>query len=283
MITLTQNTRTGPGTDDDTSFDWDAGRYDRQFGYVSALAGGVVDLLDPQPGERILDLGCGTGELAETIEGRGAVVLAVDSDPAMVAAATERLGQQVLLADGHDFTAPAPVDAVFSNAALHWMLRPAEVVACVRRALRPGGRFVGELGGARNVAGIIAAVRGALEEQGLADGMRVPWYFPSPAEYATLLESHGFAVVRTEYFARPTELSDCPGGVADWVAMFGSALIGHVPGDRRAAVLARVNELAAPGLRRDGVWYADYRRLRFSAVLEGDPAKDEAAPEGNGS
>jgi hypothetical protein len=148
------------------------------------------------------------------------------------------------------------------------MTRPAEVVAGVRRALRPGGRFVGELGGAHNVAGILAAVGTALAELGLSEGARMPWYFPSPGQYATLLEAHGFQVVRMEYFARPTELTDCPGGVADWTAMFGSALIGHVPADRRDAVLARINELAAPTLLRDGRWFADYHRLRFAAVLE---------------
>ncbi|MFJ5884171.1 class I SAM-dependent methyltransferase [Kitasatospora cineracea] len=247
---------------------WDADRYDRQFGYVSSLAKGVVDLLDPAPGEHVLDLGCGTGELAAEIAARGARVTGTDSDPAMVAAAARRLGTEVLLADGHDFRLAEPVDAVFSNAALHWMTRPQEVVRSVHRALRPGGRFVAELGGARNVAGIIAAVRAALAEHGLDGGMRMPWYFPSPAEYAALLEANGFLVARTEYFARPTELSDCPRGVADWVAMFGSTLIDHVPADLLPAVLDRVNELAAPTLHRDGRWYADYRRLRFVAVAE---------------
>ncbi|MEV4825176.1 methyltransferase domain-containing protein [Micromonospora sp. NPDC049274] len=256
---------------------WDADRYDSQFGYVSALAGGVVDLLAPLPGETVLDLGCGPGELAATIAARGARVIAVDGDPAMVAAATGRLGSGVLLADGHDFRIDEQVDAVFSNAALHWMTRPAEVVAAVRRALRPGGRFVAEFGGAHNVAGILAAVRTALAELGLTEGVRMPWYFPSPGQYATLLEEHGFQVLRMDYFARPTELTDCPRGVADWVVMFGASLIGHVPADRREAVLARINELAAPTLLRDGRWYADYHRLRFAAVREPAGASDAAA------
>src|SRR5215218_833230 len=119
---------------------WDADRYQRQFGFVSAMAGDLVELLDPRPGETVLDLGCGTGELAAEIQGRGARVWALDADPAMVAAARERLGaDRVLLADGHAFTLPEPVDAVFSNAALHWMPRPSEVIARVRAALRPGG------------------------------------------------------------------------------------------------------------------------------------------------
>jgi trans-aconitate methyltransferase len=142
---------------------WDADRYQRQFGYVSAMAGDLVELLDPRPGETVLDLGCGTGELAAQIQARGARVLALDSDPAMVAAARRRLGtDRVLLADGQAFTLAEPVDAVFSNAALHWMPRPAEVIARVGAALSPGGRFVAELGGAGNIEVILDALGTAM-------------------------------------------------------------------------------------------------------------------------
>jgi trans-aconitate methyltransferase len=247
---------------------WDTDRYDRQFGYVSHLATGVLELLAPRPGESVADLGCGTGELTEKIRAAGATVVAVDSDPAMVAAASRRLDQPAILADGHDFTLDEPVDAVFSNAALHWMTEPDRVLACVRRALRPGGRFVAELGAAHNVSTITDALRQALAEQGLAEQAPVIWYFPSPAEYAGRLERAGFRVARMEYFPRPTSLAECPNGVADWVVMFAGQLTAHVPQSRRAALLERVSELTAPVLYRDGTWYADYWRLRFVAIAE---------------
>lgn len=252
---------------------WDADRYQRQFGFVSAFGGDVLELLDPVPGEAVLDLGCGTGELAAELERRGARVLALDSDPAMVAAARRRLGDdRVLLADGHDFTLPEPVDAVFSNAALHWMPRPAEVAARVRAALRPGGRFVAELGGAGNIDAILEALEAAMAEAGLP-GSACPWYFPTLAQYATLLEAAGFRVARMEHFPRPTPLDGGCDGLAGWLAMFGGSLTAAVPADLRERVVARTGELAAPRLWRDGRFVADYWRLRFLAVAGGDAAR----------
>jgi trans-aconitate methyltransferase len=245
---------------------WDADRYQRQFGFVSGLADDLVELLGPRPGERVLDLGCGTGELAAAIAATGARVLAIDSDPAMVAAARRRLGEdRVLLADGHAFTLAEPVDAVFSNAALHWMPRPAEVIARVRAALRPGGRFVAELGGAGNIDAILDALGTAMAEAGLPTPA-CPWYFPTPAQYATLLEAGGFRVAMMEHFPRPTPLAGGPGGLADWLAMFGGQLTASVPAAALPAVVARAGELAAPRLRRGDGWVADYWRLRFVAV-----------------
>jgi trans-aconitate methyltransferase len=252
---------------------WDADRYQRQFGFVSALSGDLLELLEPRPGETVLDLGCGTGELAAAIQGRGAWVWALDADPAMVAAARRRLGgDRVLLADAHTFRLPELVDAVFSNAALHWMPRPAEVIASVRAALAPGGRFVAELGGAGNIAAILEAFAAAMAEAGLP-APPCPWFFPTPGRYATLLEAGGFRVARMEHFARPTPLEGGEHALADWMAMFGRSLTAAVPGDRLPAVLQRMTALAAPWLRRHGRWQADYWRLRFVAVVEDRAAR----------
>src|SRR5918994_2305565 len=239
---------------------WDADRYQRQFGFVSGMAGDLVELLGPWTGEVVLDLGCGTGELAASIAAAGARVWALDSDPAMVAAARGRLGDdRVLLADGHAFALPEPVDAVFSNAALHWMPRPAEVIGRVRAALRPGGRFVAELGGAGNIEAILEALGTAMAEAGVP-APECPWYFPTPGQYATLLEAGGFRVARMEHFPRPTPPAGRSQGLADRVRMFGGQLTAAVPADRLGPVVAPAGELGAPRLYPDGPFISDYWR-----------------------
>ena len=249
---------------------WDADRYQRQFGFVSALGGDVLDLLDPDArGDRPRP-GLRHRRAGRRAAAAGARVLALDSDPAMVAAARRRLGDdRVLLADGHDFTLDEPVDAVFSNAALHWMPRPAEVIGRAA-ALRPGGRFVAELGGAGNIDAILEALAAAMAEAGLP-GPACPWYFPTPAQHATLLEAAGFRVARMEHFPRPTPLDGGLDGLADWLAMFGGSLTAAVPAALRDRVVARTGELAAPRLWRDGRFVADYWRLRFPPWPQATP------------
>ena len=246
---------------------WNDRAYDSSFGYVSAQGAPLLELLDPQPGERVVDLGCGTGALTADIAQRGAHVLGIDGSPAMIEVAiAQHPGLDFIVGDAHDFTVAQPYDAVVSNAALHWMSRdPDAVIACVREALRPGGRFVAELGGAGNCAALTSAMLTAWREYGLPEP-ELPWYFPTPAEYATRLEKGGFIVRLLEYFDRPTPLEECPNGPADWVRMFAGSSLEGVPSSTVEPLLRRVNELAAPALRHATGWVADYVRLRFAAV-----------------
>ena len=248
---------------------WDAGLYDRSFGFVSAFATDMVDLLAPEPGERIVDLGCGTGTLTAAIAARGAEVIGIDGDAAMVERARAlhpALGFEH--ADGRDFAIQGHADAVFSNAALHWMKEdPPAVIACVARALRPGGRFVAEMGAHRNVRTITDALYRALAEEGVAaESVDFPWYFPRTSHYVGLLEDGGFDVTQLYYFARPTPLDDCPNGLADWIAMFGRNFTDAAPPGRVPAVIDRTIALTRDRLCPDGRWITDYTRLRFVAV-----------------
>lgn len=239
---------------------WDPAQYAEHARFVSELGGPVVDLLAPRAGERILDLGCGDGELTARIQALGCEVLGVDASAEMVAAAAAR-GLTVRRMDGQALDFDAEFDAVFSNAALHWMRDPARVIAGVRRALRPGGRFAGELGGRGNVSAIVGALEGALSARGLAAPS--PWFFPDVEEYRTLLEAGGLTVERIERFPRPTPL---PGDVGAWVETLAQPYLTAVPAGERPALIAEVVDALRDTLSDGrGNWFADYVRLRFLA------------------
>ena len=241
---------------------WNASRYAANAAFVPALGQPVLDLLQPRPGERILDLGCGDGVLSEKLAASGAEVIGVDSSADMVAAACRR-GLDARLVDATKLTFDQEFDAVFSNAALHWMRRPAAVIAGVWRALRPGGRFVGEFGGHGNVQHIKTALVAALDRRGLDGQGAVPWYFPTPAEYCGLLEAQGFRVRTIELIPRPTPL---PGDIVAWLETFAENFTRRVPAEERGAFLNEVAAELRPHLcNAEGVWSADYVRLRFAA------------------
>ena len=240
---------------------WDATGYAANAGFVPALGQGVATLLAPRAGERILDLGCGDGVLSAELAAAGAQVVGVDASPELVAAARAR-GVDARVVDGHALDFDGGFDAVFSNAALHWMRRPEDVLRGVRRALRDGGRFVAEMGGHGNVAAITTALRAALRLHGEAEAA-FAWYFPTAAEYAQLLERHGFRVDHIALLPRPTPL---PTGMQGWLRTFAAPWLAGVAAGRHAAVLDTATALLAPALRDgQGNWSADYIRLRFHA------------------
>jgi SAM-dependent methyltransferase len=248
------------------SQEWSARRYAETAHFVPALGAPVLDLLAPSAGERILDLGCGDGVLTEKIAAAGATVVAVDAAPDMVAAARAR-GIDARVIPGQNLTFEDEFDAVFSNAALHWMRPPEAVLAGVRRALRPGGRFVAEMGGHNNIAAIVVALGAVLARRGL-DAHRVnPWYFPSAAAYRNKLEEAGFAVLEIRTIPRPTVL---PTSIEAWLDTFAGAFFGALPEADRLPARAELVEMLRPVLMDEtGTWIADYVRLRFRAGLPG--------------
>lgn len=245
---------------------WDPARYARNARFVAELGQPVVEWLAPRPGERILDLGCGDGALTEKLAALGCKVTGVDASAEQIAATRAR-GLDARVVDGARLDFPPEFDAVFSNAALHWMLRPDAVIAGVFRALRPGGRFVGEMGGVGNVAAIKGALIAMLDRRGIDGEAAVPWYFPTPDEYRAKLSAAGFTVERIELIPRPTEL---PGDIAAWLETFAEAFLSRLtPADRPTAIAELTTELEPKLKAASGKWVADYVRLRFSAVKMG--------------
>lgn len=246
---------------------WRPEQYRRCAPYVPELGRGLIDLLDPRPGDRILDLGCGDGELTLRLAARGCTVIGVDRSEAFVAAARRR-GVHAQVADARRLAAAGwaagSFDGVFSNAVLHWIREPAAVLAGVRRLLRTGGRFVAEFGGAGNIATVHGALRAAFLRRGLDPAARDPWYFPAPESYRALLEGGGFAVTAITLFERPTPI---PGSLADWLELFGAAWLADLDQPARGEIVAEVTAAAAPRLRDGaGAWTVDYVRLRVRAV-----------------
>jgi trans-aconitate methyltransferase len=242
---------------------WDPANYARHARFVSDLGSPVLELLAPSPGDRILDLGCGDGALTKKLVDLGCEVVAVDSSAPQIEAA-RKLGL-----DAHEMNAEAlpfgeEFDAVFSNAVLHWIKNADPMIASVYRAIRPGGRFVAECGGYGCVQKVRTALVQALNRRGIEGEARVPWYFPTPGDYATRLERAGFRVDSIALIPRPTPL---PGDIIGWLETFAQSFLEGLPGPAREEYLQEVRAALEPQLRENnGTWVADYIRLRFAAT-----------------
>jgi trans-aconitate methyltransferase len=241
---------------------WDPDSYARNARFVADLGAPVVDLLAPRAGERILDLGCGDGVLTAKLVACGCEVVGVDASPRFVEAA-RALGIDSHVMDGEALDFAGEFDAVFSNAALHWMRRADAVITGVHRALRPGGRFVAEFGGHRCVATIREALIAALDRRGIDGAAFDPWFFPTADDYRARLERAGFVVDSIAVFPRPTQL---PSDILGWLETFAHAFVQPLAEPERAGYLDEVRRALQPALcDASGTWTADYTRLRFSA------------------
>lgn len=239
---------------------WNPERYQSGHSYVWQYGEAPVDLLEPRAGERIVDLGCGSGQLTGRIAESGASVIGIDASPEMIAAARTNFPQiEFQIADAASFTVANPVGAVFSNAALHWMRDPNAVVASVARALKPGGRFVFEMGGNGNIRDLMDAIRAVAGE------IEMPWYFPTVGEYASLLEVNGLEVRFAALFDRPTRVEG-EAGLEDWLKMFADPVLGNRSEPDKSRIGKAVAARMRPGSFRDGGWILDYRRLRMIAL-----------------
>lgn len=244
---------------------WNPSHYDRAGAFVPKLGADLLDLLAPQPGERVLDIGCGTADLTAQIAERGASVLGLDASSEMLAAARRKHPRlEVVLGDGQELRFEREFDAAFSNATLHWMPRADDVAGGVARALRPGGRFVAEFGGARCVQTVRDAVAATLADLGVEGYATPSWFFPTVPEYAACLDRAGLWVRTVLWFERPT-LLEGEGGLSNWLELFCLPLL-EALGERRHTLVEGVERRCRTQLFRDGSWWLDYTRLRVVAT-----------------
>ncbi|WP_314302672.1 methyltransferase domain-containing protein [Brevibacillus parabrevis] len=251
---------------------WNAKLYDDKMSFVSAYGKGLLEWLSPVPGENILDVGCGTGDLSAQLVETGTKVTGIDFSASMIETAKQKYPQIAFsVADAHSYQSNELYDAVFSNAALHWMKKPQEVIQSVWQLLVPGGRFVAELGGKGNCEYILQALRIALSRHNISADERSPWYFPSIGEYTALLEKQGFRVTLASHFDRPTTLPDGDQGLQHWLDSFCSPFFAGLSAQARTDIREEVTELLRPALFHAGSWVMDYKRLRFIARKEATP------------
>lgn len=238
---------------------WDPSLYQSSHSFVWERGRGLVELLAPQPGERILDVGCGTGQLTAEIARAGAQVTGIDSSDTMIEQARANFPDlRFENVDVRSMNFRETFDAVFSNAVLHWIKEPEVAIANMARALKKDGRLVVEFGGRGNTRALVDAVYQAQEK--IRVPRSIPWYYPSIAQYSGLLEDNGFEVIYASLFDRPITLDGGEQGLAKWLEMFGQ------PFNLTPEFIRLVEHYARPELYRNGAWTMDYRRLRVVAL-----------------
>lgn len=246
------------------SFQWNASLYDSKHNFVTKYGEDVLAMLAPRAGERILDVGCGTGHLTKQIADAGALAIGIDNSPDMIAAAQRAHPTLAFIqADATDFHFEEKFDGIFSNATLHWVQPPETAVKCMANVLKAGGRFVVEFGGKGNIDNIRKAMHDARREIAGNDQPDT-YFFPSIGEYAPLLEQHGLEVQAAWLFDRPT-LLEGEEGMANWLLMFGAGMLRGLPTDISKRVTAQAERTLRSTNYQDGKWFADYRRIRIVA------------------
>jgi len=248
---------------------WNATMYDTNHSFVSRFGQDLITALAPREAEHILDVGCGTGDLANKIHELGAQVIGIDASENMIQQAQHKYSQiQFAVRDATALDYHEEFDAVFSNAALHWIKPQRQALHSIYQSLKQGGRFIAEFGGKGNIKMITDEVINQYAAYGLEyDMAQFPWYFPSTGEYAALMEEVGFTVAYIQYFYRPTPLEG-KDGIRNWLHMFGSGLFIGVPEDVREQMIMAVQENLGKSLFHDGKWIADYKRIRVIGIKE---------------
>ncbi len=246
---------------------WNANFYDSKHDFVSKYGEDLIEMLDPKEGEEILDAGCGTGDLTEQIRSKGAHVLGIDNSDEMIKAAREKYPS---IDFGLYSVTELPFDnkfeAVFSNAALHWVLQKEKAIDQIFKVLKPGGRFVAEMGGKGNIGNITRALKNSLYKNGFVDlSKKEIWYFPSIAEYSSILEQKGFRVTFAAHFDRETLLKGDE-GIKNWLRMFARPYLEGLNDKDANLILEETEQQVMSTNYIQGKWYADYKRLRVAAI-----------------
>ncbi len=254
----------------DTTAKWKPELYNEKHAFVYHYGENLITLLNPKENERILDLGCGSGQLTFKINELAKEVVGIDKSAEMIADAKSKFSNiEFQVADASDFSFDKKFDSIFSNATLHWVKDYKNAIKCMYDNLKPNGKIVVEFGGKGNVQTIVNVLRSALRNKGYIQQSELDlWYFPSIAGYTTALESAGFRVTFAEHYDRPTELADENSGIKDWISMFAESFFIGVAQDHVEEIKNEVQERVKEKCLINGKWFADYKRIRIIAIKE---------------
>lgn len=246
---------------------WNANLYNQKHAFVFEYGKGLIELLQPQAQERILDLGCGAGQLTYQISQLAEEAVGIDKSAEMIKSAKAQFPAiEFRVADASNFHFEQPFDAIFSNATLHWVLEYRKAIQCIYDNLKPGGRMVVEFGGKDNIGQIVKELKAVLVQYGYEAQSKIElWYFPSIGAYASALEQVGFRVTFAQHYDRPTELADEKTGIKDWLSMFGQTFFEGVKKEDIEPIKSSIQQNLRPLLFKNGKWYADYKRIRLIA------------------
>lgn len=247
---------------------WKPELYTEKHAFVYEYGENLIELLDPEAHERILDLGCGTGQLTAKIDTLSKEVIGIDKSAEMIATAQSSFPNiEFQVADASHFTFEKKFDSIFSNATLHWVKEYQKAIQCMYDSLKLNGKIVLEFGGKGNVQTIVKQLRASLRAKGYQEQADLDlWYFPSIGEYSTALEAAGFRVVFASHYDRPTELADTNSGIKDWISMFGESFFTEVSNADIEEIKQEVQEEVKEQCLMDGKWFADYKRIRVVAI-----------------
>ncbi|WP_077400734.1 class I SAM-dependent methyltransferase [Cellulophaga omnivescoria] len=254
----------------DTITKWKPKLYNEKHSFVYHYGESLINLLDPKENQRILDLGCGSGQLTFKISGLAKEVIGIDKSAEMISDAKSKFPNiEFQVADASNFKFNEKFDSIFSNATLHWVNDFKNAIKCMYENLNSNGKIVLEFGGKGNVQTIVNELRNSLKTRGYEKQSELDlWYFPTIGEYSTELESAGFRVLFAEHYDRPTELADENSGIKDWISMFGENFFIGVSENHMEEIKSEVQEKVKEQCLINGKWFADYKRIRIVAIKE---------------
>ncbi|RBW68616.1 class I SAM-dependent methyltransferase [Bacillus taeanensis] len=252
-----------------TKDDWNANLYDQSHSFVSKHGNDLLELLAPKKGEKILDLGCGTGDLANQLHKLGVHVIGIDKSDNMISEAQSKYPHiKFIVSDITELEWNNEFDAVFSNAVLHWVKSPKHALESIYYVLKKGGRFTAEFGGKGNVRIITNEIINQFEKFGIDYKPDLfPWYFPSIGEYASIMEKCDFRVILAQHFDRPTHLEN-DYGLRNWIEMFAGSMFSGLSETMKNRIIDQVESNLKENLYHNGRWIADYKRIRVIGVKE---------------